>query len=138
MSVPYERIVQWSAGPIAALAGWLATRLVANVSLFGSMGIGKNQIAQAIVTAVTFAVTAGVTYAAHHKWLSNLPQWWLASGLTTPSGVTPSDPTEAPPVAAAATPTAATNGTVFATADDLQQTEARIMSMIRAMSVPSN
>lgn len=83
--MPYERIVQWAAGPIAIFAGWLATQLVANIHIFGQLGLGKDKVAHAIVLAASFVVGALVTYAAHHKWLSNLPTWWASSGLTEPS-----------------------------------------------------
>lgn len=81
MSVPYERIVQWTAGPIAVVAGWLSTVLVANVGVVGELGLNQNKVASGIVAAVTFVVSTGVTYAAHHKWLSNLPKWWDSQKL---------------------------------------------------------
>ncbi len=106
----YERIVQWAAGPIAIVSGWLATQITNHLNLLGSLGfsastithaqhltgqhlaqvtsvqtVGQNPIAHAIFNAVTFAVGALVTYAAHHKWLSNVPAWWVASGLTAPA-----------------------------------------------------
>lgn len=76
MRIPYERIIQWFAGPIAALAGWLATKLVEHTSFLGQVGLGKNAIAHAIVVVGTFATTAAVTYLAHQKWMSNLAHWW--------------------------------------------------------------
>jgi hypothetical protein len=92
--MPYERIVQWAAGPTAAIAGWLATQLVTNVHLFGDLGLGKDQLAHAIFAAVTFAITALLTYAAHQKWLTNLVKWWEVSGVAQPSGA-PSTPLQA-------------------------------------------
>ena len=88
--MPYERIIQWAAGPIAVIAGWLATQLVNHVNIFGSLGFSKDQVAKGLFDAVTFAVAALVTYAAHHKWLTNLPKWWDHSGLGAPSGLEPS------------------------------------------------
>jgi hypothetical protein len=74
MSVPYERIVQWTAGPVAVVAGWGATWLEANVGILNQFP--KTGVAKGITEAVTFLVGAGVTYAAHHKWLDNLSKWW--------------------------------------------------------------
>lgn len=82
--LPYERIVQWAAGPIAILAGWAATQITQHVGLLGGFGLGHDQIAHAIVTSVTFAVGAGVTYAAHHKWLTNLARYWETESWAPP------------------------------------------------------
>lgn len=123
MSIPYERIVQWAAGPTAAIAGWLATQLINNVHIFGPLGISKSQVAQAIVDAITFGVTALVTYAAHNKWLTNLPQWWETSGVATASGVVPSDPTNPPPIS--------TNGS----SDDAAATEATLRDQLLAAGI---
>lgn len=75
MSVPYERVTQWLAGPISILAGWASTLIVQHAT---NLGVSKDQVASAIVTATTFATGAILTYAAHHKWLTNLPKWWFA------------------------------------------------------------
>jgi hypothetical protein len=69
---PYERIVQWLAGPIAIVAGVIATLLA---KWFGPK-FGSDETAKAIVDGITFAVGAGVTYLAHSKWMSNLAAWW--------------------------------------------------------------
>lgn len=98
----YQRLVQWSAGPIAIIAGWLATTLVNNVPVFGALHASRNSIAHAIVIASTFIVSTGVTYAAHHKWLTNLAAWWVKSGIALPAGAfdapaEPVSPAPAPP-----------------------------------------
>jgi hypothetical protein len=96
--MPYERIVQWTAGPVAAISGWLATQLITNVKLFGTLGLGRDQLAHAILAGLTFSVTALVTYAAHQKWLTNLVKWWEASGVAQPSGAAPGTPQSGPVV----------------------------------------
>lgn len=78
--VPYERIVQWAAGPTAIVAGYLATQLELHVGLINELGLSSDSLAKAITASVTFAVGAGVTYAAHHKWLTNLAHWWTSGG----------------------------------------------------------
>ena len=71
-NIPYERIVQWLAGPIAIVAGVVATLLT---KWFGPK-FGSDETAKAIVDGLTFAVGAGVTYLAQSKWMSNLAAWW--------------------------------------------------------------
>lgn len=95
---PYERVVAFAAGPIAIIAGWLGTQLTAHIGLFGSLGVTKDQTARAIVTVGTFGVGAICTYAAHHKWLGNLPKWWDTIGseaLTLAEGADSSPDVEA-------------------------------------------
>lgn len=81
LSAPYERIVQWVAGPLAGAVGFGFTELVTHVGVLSTItnGHGAN-ISKAIVQAVTFLTTAGATYAAHHKWLDNLAVWWGSEG----------------------------------------------------------
>lgn len=76
MTIPYERIIQWVAGPFSVLVGLLATKLVTNLNWLGQLGLQKSAVAHAIVVGVVFLVSAAVTYLAHAKWMSNLVQWW--------------------------------------------------------------
>lgn len=65
---PYERLIQWLAGPLAALIAFGATELVhSTISHSAALNLS------------TFVATAFVTYLAHHKWLDNLPKWWSAT-----------------------------------------------------------
>lgn len=70
MNPPYERIIQWSAGPVSTASGLLAKVIAGN-------GPSHSPVASAIYQIGIFGVTTLVTYAAHHKWLSNLPKWWV-------------------------------------------------------------
>lgn len=88
MKPPYERIVQWTAGPIAIIAGWGATLLTSHLSFLGKGVTGHSQVAHAIVGGLTFLVGAGVTYAAHHKWLDNLSKWWTTDASKVEASVT--------------------------------------------------
>lgn len=63
--MPYERLIQFLAGPLSTLIALGATAIM-------HTSISQNK---ALDTA-TFILTAIVTYAGHHKWLSNLPKWW--------------------------------------------------------------
>jgi hypothetical protein len=87
----YERIIQWSAGPIAILAGWLATQITNHFSIFGSLDLGagktgQSQVAHAIVAGTTFLVGAGVTYMAHHKVLDNIQKRWESDKVQAIAG----------------------------------------------------
>jgi len=85
----YERLVTLLAGPLATGIGLAATALV-----------HQNISHSAALLVATFVISGGTTYAAHHKWLSNLPAWWNAQALagnlatTTPptSGQVPPPP----------------------------------------------
>lgn len=82
----YERIIQWVSGPFAVLVGAVATKLVASQgALLSAVGVSQKSAAHTVTAGVVFAVSAGVTYAGHHKWLTNAAKWWSNSGLTLPS-----------------------------------------------------
>lgn len=90
---PYNRIVQWTAGPVSVGAGWLAEQLSTHVDL-GAVGTNKAAVATEIVKGATFAIGAAVTYAAHHKWLDNAAKWVESTqaeaiDLTSSGGATP-------------------------------------------------
>jgi hypothetical protein len=85
--MPYERIVQWVAGPTAIVAGWASTWLINHAGVITTAGFSKSELAKGIADAITFTVGAGVTYAAHHKWLTNLAKYWHE----VPAGALPSD-----------------------------------------------
>lgn len=73
-SVPYERVIAMLAGPLAALVGVASVAIVhANVSHSNAVNIA------------TMILTAGATFLAHNKWLSNLPHWWATGNTTTVS-----------------------------------------------------
>lgn len=71
MKIPYERIIQWSAGPLSIAAGFIATLVVG-----GPHSTDHTQVATAIDHVGVFGVSAAVAYLAHAKWLSNLTRWW--------------------------------------------------------------
>lgn len=98
---PYERIVQWVAGPVAGAVGFGFTELVTHVGVVGTIAHGHEaDISRAIVQGTTFLVSTGVTYAAHHKWLSNLQAWWNSSAKVAESVTSKIDPAALPDVEA--------------------------------------
>jgi hypothetical protein len=89
LSLPYERVVQWVAGPVSALIGFGATALITHVGVLGTLANGHEaDISRGIVQAVTFGTTALATYGAHHKWLDNASKWWDSDAAKTESQVT--------------------------------------------------
>ena len=93
MRIPYERIVQWAAGPIAIVAGAIAVWLDNHFGLLGKAGLGQDETAKAIFDSLTFAVGAGVTYLSHSKWMTNLAAWWqTAKDLPNDYGQPPRPP----------------------------------------------
>lgn len=77
---PYERIIQWVAGPASAASGWVATVVVNHAQFAGSLGLTQQGISKALFNGIVFGVSAVVTYAGHHKWLSNAAKWWESQG----------------------------------------------------------
>jgi len=105
----YERIVQWAAGPVAAVVGWLSVQLTNHAGILGSAGfsapqieqarhyiggalasatsvqtVGQSQIGHAIFSGLVFVAASATTFAGHQKWLSNLPKWWALQAKPAP------------------------------------------------------
>ena len=80
--IPYERIVQWLAGPVSIVAGSIAVWLDNHFGLLGKAGLGSDQTAKAIFDGLTFVVGAGLTYLSNAKWMSNLAAWWQHAQTT--------------------------------------------------------
>ena len=78
MKIPYERVVAYLVGPLAAAIGLGATAVVhANISKSSA------------VLVATFVLSSAATALGHWKWLSNLTKWWdsaqnQAAAATTP------------------------------------------------------
>ncbi len=94
--ISYNRIIQWVSGPFSVLIGGIAVKMVNNWNFLGSIGLGKATTAHAIADGTVFAVSSGVTYLAHHKWLDNAARWWETQ-VGTPLPLTGPDATAAWP-----------------------------------------
>lgn len=79
MSIPYDRLVAWLAGPIAIVAGAVAVWLDNHFGLLGKAGLGHDQTAKAIVDGLTFGVGAILTYLGQSGWVKNLSAWWSSA-----------------------------------------------------------
>ena len=65
MKIPYERVVAYLVGPLAAAIGLGATAVVhANISKSSA------------VLVATFVLSSAATALGHWKWLANLTKWW--------------------------------------------------------------
>lgn len=72
--VPIGRIVALFSPLVATIAGALATWLFTHfpgLHVFGS----SDDTAKLLVEGFIWLLTAGITYAAHHKWLDGLSKW---------------------------------------------------------------
>lgn len=112
----YQKLTQWISGPFSVFIGGLATKLVVpHGALLSSLGLSVKGTAQGITAGAVFVASTAVTYAGHHKYLTNVAKWWESSGLTLPA-VSESGP--APE--ATVTTVAPVNGPGVSTADTLR------------------
>lgn len=74
---PYNRIVQWLSGPVSVGVGMLFARISVHSHWVVPTSV-KNQIVLGVASTVLAAVGAGVTYLAHHKWFTNLANFFYA------------------------------------------------------------
>ena len=97
MSIPYDRLVAWLAGPIAIVAGAVAVWLDNHFGLLGKAGLGHDQTAKAIVDGLTFGVGAMSDGRAEvfvetssgevlHRWNTSGGAWSGWQSLGTPGG----------------------------------------------------
>ncbi len=70
-----NRLVAFVGPYLAIAAGFISTWLFTNVQIFGSLGIGHDAVANALVKFGVFAVSAGVVWLGHQKWLSGWIAW---------------------------------------------------------------
>jgi len=105
LNLPTNRIVAFAGPYIAVVSGGIATWLV---HVLGVFHINQSQAANTVTQGLTFAVTAGVVWLGHQKWLSG----WIAHEERTLEHDAPAalvkaveQPTTATPTPPAAVPT---------------------------------
>jgi len=81
---PYNRIVQWLAGPVSSGVGLLFSWLAVHEHVVLPQSV-HNSVITGVMAAVTFAVSTIATYLAHHKWFSNLAHWFFSQENTEPT-----------------------------------------------------
>jgi hypothetical protein len=74
---PYNRIVQWLAGPVSSGVGLLFSWLAVHEHVVLPASV-KNNVIIGVMGAVTFGVSTIATYLAHHKWFTNLAHWFFS------------------------------------------------------------
>jgi len=97
--IPYDRAVQWLAGPVSGAVGYGFSLLVTHVGVVGELAKGHEaDISRAIVQATSFGIGTIATYAAHHQWQQNLQSWWNSSAKVAEEITSKIDPTALPDV----------------------------------------
>lgn len=74
--------------PLALLGGWVGTQVVSHVNIVGTLGLGKSDIANAVVATGVFIVSAGVTYLSHHKGIDHVLGKVAGTSTAVATGVT--------------------------------------------------
>jgi hypothetical protein len=70
MTIPLNRIVAFAGPYMSAIAGGIASWLVARVNVAGLPGLDQNNLKTGIAGALTWLLVAGLTWAGHSKWLT--------------------------------------------------------------------
>jgi hypothetical protein len=69
-TIPANRIVAFAGPYFSAVAGGIASWLVAKVNIAGLPGLDENNVRTAIAGGFTWLLVAGLTWAGHSKWLT--------------------------------------------------------------------
>jgi len=91
--VPLNRIVAFAGPYIAVLSGAIADWLVVHVHLLGLFHTSQTAIAGTLTQVVVFGLTALLTWAGHHKWLTGWQQYEAQQAIV------PSSPDDDPATA---------------------------------------
>lgn len=70
-SVLKQYLARLLGAPLALAGGWVGTQVVSHVNVVGTIGLGKSDIAHAVVAVGTFLAGAAATYLSHHKGLDH-------------------------------------------------------------------
>lgn len=68
--IPFNRLVAFAGPYISIAAGVLASWLLVHIHFLGLFHVQHDGLSTAIVQLVVFALTTGVTWAGHQKWLT--------------------------------------------------------------------
>lgn len=79
--IPINRVVAFVGPHVSWVSGVIAAWLVAKVNIAGIKGLDEANTATWIAGAITFVVTAGLTWFGHQKWLTGFQAW--AYGVAT-------------------------------------------------------
>jgi hypothetical protein len=68
--IPSNRIVAFAGPYVSALAGGIASWLVARVNIAGVPGLDENNLKTGLAAAFTWLLVSALTWAGHSKWLT--------------------------------------------------------------------
>jgi hypothetical protein len=69
-TIPLNRVVAFVGPYMSAIAGGIASWLVARVNVAGLPGLDQNNLKTGIAGALTWLLVSGLTWAGHSKWLT--------------------------------------------------------------------
>lgn len=69
-TIPLNRVVAFVGPYISAIAGGIASWLVARVNIAGLPGLDQNNLKTGVAGALTWLLVSGLTWAGHSKWLT--------------------------------------------------------------------
>ena len=70
MTIPLNRVVAFVGPYVSAIAGGIASWMVARVNIAGLPGLDQNNLKTGIAGALTWLLVSGLTWAGHSKWLT--------------------------------------------------------------------
>ena len=70
MQIPLNRVVAFAGPYIAVIAGAITAWLLAKVNITGIPGLDQDNLTTGIAGGLTFALTAGLSWAGQQKWLT--------------------------------------------------------------------
>jgi hypothetical protein len=69
-TIPFNRVVAFVGPYTSAIAGGIASWLVARANIAGLPGLDQNNLKTGIAAALTWLLVSGLTWAGHSKWLT--------------------------------------------------------------------
>lgn len=109
-TIPLNRVVAFVGPYMSAIAGGIASWLVARVNIAGLPGLDQNNLKTGIAGALTWLLVSGLTWAGHSKWLTGhqiameadarVNAAAIGVAVAAPAAAAAVAPAAAPPVAA--------------------------------------
>jgi hypothetical protein len=109
-TIPFNRVVAFVGPYMSAVAGGIASWLVARVNIAGLPGLDQNNLKTGIAGALTWLLVAGLTWAGHSKWLTGHQIAMEADAQVNAAAMAAAVAAPAAAVAPIAQPVSTTNG----------------------------
>lgn len=107
-TIPLNRVVAFVGPYMSAIAGGIASWLVARVNIAGLPGLDQNNLKTGIAGALTWLLVSGLTWAGHSKWLTGHQIAMEADARVNAAAIGVAVAAPAPAAAPAAPPVATT------------------------------